>query len=504
MKICLGIELGSTRIKTVLINELGKVLSVGIYSWQDYLEEGYWSYKLEDAIKGVQQSYSNLIQNYGKKIDHIDAIGISAMMHGYLAFDKDDKLLTPFRTWRNVTTNQASEKLSREFSFNIPQRWTVAHYYQAVLNEEKHVKDVAFLTTLSGYVCYKLTGSKCLGVGDASGMFPVDENCQYDERKLKKFNDLLRASGIDADFKSILPKIKNAGESAGVLTEYGAKLLDVTGTLKGGAVVCPPEGDAGTGMVATNSVKPNTANVSAGTSAFLMAVLEKGKTVLNPNIDMVVTPDGYPVAMIHANNCTSELNAWVELFGQVLNTFDFNVSKNELFTRLFQESIKSDSEVGKLVGLNFISGEPIANAQNSKLMVERQPDGNFSIANFMQMQIFSAVAPLSIGMDILQEEGIDLDEVVGHGGLFKTPQIGQKAMSLALKSNVSVANTASEGGAYGMALLALFSIDKERSLGSFLEGVFKDVEKTFVSVTDDDRMKFSSFMQRYKQIISTQ
>lgn len=505
MKKILGIELGSTRIKSVLIDENSTVIAEGSFEWENTLVDGLWSYSLEDVARGVQSSYAALAKDYKAKynedLTELSAIGISAMMHGYLAFDKNDNLLTPFRTWRNTNTERAAHELTDAFHFNVPMRWSVAHYYQAVLDREAHVMDVAFLTTLAGYVHYKLTGKKVLGVGDASGMFPIKDGV-YNEEMLEKFKLLLTNNGVNSDFESILPEILSAGDPAGALTESGALWLDPTGTLVAGAILCPPEGDAGTGMVATNSIAPGTANISAGTSAFLMAVLEKDLASYYEEIDVVTTPHGSPVAMVHVNNFASEITAWTNLFEEVVALGGGNVSRGELFDKLYRKSLEADEYVGGLMGYNFLAGEPIAKVSEGVPMVVRTPDSSLTLANFMKMQIYSALGTLAIGCEILEKENVAIDSVCGHGGFFKTPFVGQSAMSAALKAPVTVMENAGEGGAWGIALLALFTASGEENLERFLEGVFAGADRTTVSASDIEKASFSSFMQKYRKALA--
>lgn len=498
MKRILGIELGSTRIKSVLIDENANILAQGSFEWENVLVDGLWSYSLDLAIEGLQKSYADLIKNYGKKLETVDAIGISGMMHGYLAFDKDDKLLAPFRTWRNTNTAKASSELSELFAFNVPMRWSVSQYYQSVLDKLDHVKDVAFLTTLSGYVHYRLTGEKVLGINDASGMFPVNDR-SYEKSMINKFNALLSGKGVSVDFESLLPKVLLAGENAGVLTEEGAKLLDVSGTLKSGVKLCPPEGDMGTGMVATNCVAPRTGNVSSGTSANLTVILEKPLKNYYQEIDVIATPNGYPSALVHTNNCTTEINEWVKLFGEVVELFGSNAQKGELFSKLFEISLKSDNDVGGLLSYNFLAGEPLAKTTLGAPLVARGQDGKMNLANFMQAQIYSAIATLALGADILEKEGVKIDSVLAHGGFYKTPFVGQNATSAVLKAPVTVMQTASEGGAWGMAILALYSLKKEKSFSEFLDEIFKDAEKQVVMASETEIEKCESFLCRYKK-----
>lgn len=498
----LGIELGSTRIKAVLIDGNGSVVAQGAHEWENQLIDGLWTYAIDDVWVGLQDAYSALNSEYKKQfgtpITTLDGIGISAMMHGYLAFDKDDSLLVPFRTWRNTNTAQAAEELTAALGFNMPQRWSASHYYQAVLNKEPHVKSVAFLTTLAGYVHYKLTGKKVLGIGDASGMFPISGN-SYDEKMLESYNALLLKHGVNAKLQELLPEVLLAGDDAGTLTAEGARLLDTEGNLSAGILVCPPEGDAGTGMVATNAVKERTGNVSAGTSGFVMVVMEKPLSRVYPEIDVVTTPAGKPVAMVHVNNFTSEINAWASLFAEVATLCGGNVSKGELFELLFKKSAESDCETGGLTGYNFLSGEPIAGVETGRPLFLRQPEGRLNLANFMQMQIYSALGGLSLGMEILAEENVQVDDICGHGGFFKTEFIGANAMSAAVNAPVTVMKNAGEGGAWGIALLALYASTKKDTLEGFLAGLFSTTEKTTVTASEDERRKFAAFMASYKK-----
>lgn len=500
-KVYLGIEFGSTRIKAVLIDEKGNVLCSGGYEWENTLAGGYWSYAVEDVVKGMQASYSGLnasyIAKYGQPIRKIDGMGVSAMMHGYLAFDEKYNLLTPFRTWRNTNTAEAAEELGKELRFNMPQRWSAAHFYQAVLDGEKHVNQAAHLHTLASYVHYLLTGRNVIGIGDGSGMFPVS-GTDFDKARIKTYNDLLKKHDVQKDLYALLPKVLLAGENAGTLTKEGAKLLDASGCLQAGTVLCPPEGDAGTGMTATNSIQEKTGNVSAGTSAFAMIVLEKPLKNVYPEIDMVTTPAGKPVAMVHVNNCTSEINAWAGIFAEAIALAGGSIQKGELFTRLFQASQNSDDDCGKYVGYNFLSGEPIAGTQNGAPLLLRAPDGVPTLANFMQMQIYSAIATLRMGMEILYKEKVQVKEICGHGGFFKTEYIGQNAMSAALNAPVTVMKNAGEGGAWGIALLARYADGAKGTLNEFLQTVFADAEKTTVTASEHEKKKFADFMARYK------
>jgi sugar (pentulose or hexulose) kinase len=425
------------------------------------------------------------------------------MMHGYLAFDENDDLLVPFRTWRNTNTEKAADELTEAFKFNVPMRWSVSHYYQAILNGEKHVKDVCFLTTLAGYVHYKLTGKRVLGVGDASGMFPISDG-SYDQDKLGKFNQILRNNGIETPLEQILPKVLIAGENAGNLTTEGAKWLDPMGNLKSGCILCAPEGDAGTGMVATNSITPRTANVSAGTSAFLMAVLEKPLDSYYKEIDMVTTPHGAPVAMVHVNNFTSEMTSWTNLFEEVIALGGGNISRGKLFDALYAKSLEADEDIGGLIGYNFLSGEPIAGVSSGIPMIARTPDGRLTLANFMKMHIYSALGSLAMGCEILSKENVEIDSVSGHGGFFKAPVVGQSAMSAAIGAPVTVMQNAGEGGAWGVAVLALFTYLGEQNLETFLDGIFENVEKTTISASESEINSFNAFMTKYKKALSVE
>lgn len=507
MEKILGIELGSTRIKAVLINEKASVIAEGSYEWENELADGLWSYSLDSVEVGIRASFSRLSddfkQRFGEELSEISSIGISAMMHGYLAFDDEGELLVPFRTWRNTNTGTAADELSELFKFNIPMRWSVSHYYQAILNGEEHVFSVDFLTTLAGYVHYKLTGRRVLGVGDASGMFPVSDG-NYNSVMLAKFNTLLREKGIEKPFESILPAVLSAGDDAGRLTEEGALWLDPTGTLKAGAVLCPPEGDAGTGMVATNSITPRTANVSAGTSAFLMAVLERELDGYYKEIDVVTTPHGAPVAMVHVNNFASEITAWANLFDEVIALGGGSISREKLFNALYTKALEGDGECGEILGYNFLSGEPIAGVENGTPMIMRKPGGRLTLANFMKMHVYSALGSLAMGCEILAKECVRIDSVCGHGGFFKTPIIGQSAMSAAVGAPVTVMQNAGEGGAWGIAVLALFTYLPESDLEQFLDGLFGDNEKSTVSASEAEREAFGKFMDKYRKGLSVE
>ncbi len=500
-KLILGIELGSTRIKSVLVNERAEVLAKGCYDWENILVDNLWSYKLEDAVKGLQISYCELVKNYGKDITKLDAIGISAMMHGYLAFDKNDKLLAPFRTWRNTNTKSASEELSNLFKFNVPMRWSVSQYYQSVLDNLEHVKNVAHLTTLSGYIHYLLSGKRVLGVGDASGMFPIDNKKRYDKTMLEKFNQVLLQHGIKGDFKDKLPQIALAGENAGNLTKEGALLIDPTGKLKEGCILCPPEGDMGTGMVCTNCVTPKTASASLGTSGNFMVVLNKNLKKYYPEIDIITTPTGDPVALIHTSTCTSVIDMWINTFDEVLKLFDTNVSKKDLYEKLLKKSFESDENLGGIVAYNYLAGEPIAKTYNGAPMVFTNEDGNFGIANFVKAQIYSAIATLSLGMDILKEEKVDIKEVFAHGGILKTKGIIEPCLSALFNAPITTMSESGEGGAFGIAVLALYMLNNGIKLSVFLENIFNDVEKQSVTADEIEKKKFDKFIKKYKQAL---
>jgi len=507
-KTALGIEFGSTRIKVVLIGEDHTPIASGSHEWENRHENGVWTYSLEDVWAGLQDSYRKLsnevLEKYNMPLKTIDAIGFSAMMHGYMAFDKDGNQLVPFRTWRNTTTEQASNELTALFQFNIPQRWSIAHLYQAILNNEPHIKNISYLTTLAGYVHWKLTGQKVLGVGEASGMFPIDSKTNdYDKGMLEQFNGLLKAEKISWTLQDILPKVLVAGDDAGVLTEDGAKRLDPTGQLLAGPKLCPPEGDAGTGMVATNSVAVRTGNVSAGTSVFAMIVLEKALSKLYPEIDMVTTPTGKPVAMVHSNNCTSDLNAWVDLFAEFTNILGVDISESKLYETLYQKALTGDADAGGLLAYNYVSGEHITHLEEGRPLFVRTPESRFTLANFIRVNLFSSLGALKIGMDILfEQEKVKLDQLLGHGGFFKTKDVGQKMMAAAMNVPVSVMETAGEGGAWGIALLALYMIHKStnESLETYLSNkVFAGENGTTIAPDQKDVDGFTIFMERYKK-----
>ena len=476
-KTYLGIEFGSTRIKAVLIDEKGTPIAGGDHEWENKFENGVWTYSMDDVWNGIQDCYSNLKKDvnekYGVKLTGFGALGISAMMHGYLAFDKEGNLLVPFRTWRNTITEQAAKELTQAFNYNIPQRWSIAHLYQAILNKEAHVPQIDFFTTLAGYVHWKLTGQKVLGVGDASGMFPIDISTgDYDKKMISIFDELVKGKGYDLKLEDVLPKALSAGEQAGVLSAEGAKLLDPAGDLEAGIKLAPPEGDAGTGMTATNSVGKRTGNTSAGTSVFTMIVLEKELSKVYPQIDLVTTPDGALVGMVHCNNCTSDINAWVNLMDQNLKLFGCEVDKNTLYTKLFEVALDGDDDCGGLISYNYFSGEPVTGFDDGAPLVVRKATDKFTLANFMRMHIYSSLAALKSGLDLMiRQEGVKVDKMFGHGGLFKTKGVGQAVLAAAINSPVSVMETAGEGGPWGMALLAAYMDTKEagESLQEYLD-----------------------------------
>ena len=508
----LGIEFGSTRIKAVLVDAAHAPVAQGDYTWENRLENGVWTYPLSAVHEGLQSAYAALAADvkakFGQELTTVGCIGISAMMHGYLAFDKDGALLVPFRTWRNTMTGPAAEELTAAFGFNIPQRWSVAHLYQAMLNREEHLPRVDFFTTLAGYVHWKLTGEKVLGVGDASGMFPIDSATGgYDTAMLAKFNELAAKRGYPVDLAKLLPAVLPAGADAGTLTAEGAKLLDPTGTLQAGVPLCPPEGDAGTGMAATNSVAPRTGNVSAGTSIFAMVVLEKPLSKVYPEIDMVTTPAGEAVAMVHCNNCTSDLNAWVDLLAESAALCGAAVNKGELFTKLFNESLKGAADCGGVTPVNYFSGESVTHFDAGLPLLLRRPDSDFTLANFMRANIYSAFATLAMGLDILKKENVAVDTLLGHGGLFKTPGVAQRYLAAAAGTPVTCMETAGEGGPYGMALLAAYRLNRAdgETLAEYLNAkVFGAAKSVTLKPEAADEAGFKKFLQGYEQALEAE
>ena len=503
----LGIEFGSTRIKAVLVDENAHPIAQGGYDWENRYVDNIWSYTLEDIWKGLQGCYQEMAEDvkktYGVTLKKIGAIGFSGMMHGYMPFDKEGKLLVPFRTWRNNITGQASDVLSELFNFQIPQRWSIAHLYQAILNGEEHVKDVAFFTTLAGYIHWKLTGEKVIGIGEASGMFPIDvEKKDFYPQMLDQFDELVADKNYGWKLADILPGVLVAGEQAGTLTEQGAALLDVSGKLKGGIPMCPPEGDAGTGMTATNSVKQRTGNISAGTSVFAMAVLEKDLSKAYDELDLVTTPEGSLVAMVHCNNCTSDLNAWVNLFKEFYEAMGQKADMNELYGTLYRKALEGDADCGGLLSYGYFSGEHVTGFEEGRPLFVRKPDSAFNLANFMRVHLFTALGAIKIGMDILaKQENVKLDELLGHGGLFKTPGVGQRVVAAAVDTPVSVMETAGEGGAWGIAVLANYMKNKEQgeTLGQYLDNkVFAGQASTRIEPDAKDVEGFETFIERYK------
>lgn len=511
-KTALGIEFGSTRIKAVLVGEDNTPIASGSHDWENRLENNIWTYNLDDIWTGLKDSYQNMAEDvksrYGTELTTIGSIGFSAMMHGYMVFDSQGELLVPFRTWRNTMTEEASEKLTEEFHYHIPQRWSIAHLYQAVLNQEEHVKNIEYLTTLAGYVHWKLCGRKVLGVGEASGMFPIDiETKDYSSTMISKFDALVADKGYPWKIKDILPEVLMAGEYAGTLTEEGAKLLDAKGKLQAGIPMCPPEGDAGTGMAATNSVAVKTGNVSAGTSVFAMIVLEKELSRVYPEIDLVTTPTGNLVAMVHCNNCTSDLNAWVNLFKEFAESLGMDhVDMNQLFGTLYKKALEGDPDCGGLLAYNYFSGEHITGFEEGRPLFVRRPDSTFNLANFMRVHLFTSLGALKTGLDILmKQENVKVDKLLGHGGLFKTKGVGQKIMAAAVNAPVSVMETAGEGGAWGIALLASYMMNKaaDESLDDYLDKkVFADNEGTSMDPEEEDVKGFDVFIKRYTEGLS--
>ena len=504
----LGMEFGSTRIKAVLIDPEGNPLASGSHGWENRLEHQIWTYTLDDIREGLQDCYAKLKQDvqekYGETLKRVAAMGFSGMMHGYMAFDKEEQLLVPFRTWRNTMTEQAAKELSATLSFNIPQRWSVAHLYQAILNKEEHVGAISFVTTLAGYIHWQLTGQKVVGVGEAAGMFPIDSDTNdYDTAMVEKFDALLREKGLPYHLKDIFPQVLVAGEKAGVLTAEGAKLLDPEGDLEEGIPLCPPEGDAGTGMTATNSVAVRTGNVSAGTSVFAMVVMEHALSKYYEEIDMVTTPDGKPVAMVHCNNCTSDLNAWVGLFSEALGAFGVKPDMDTLYGTLYRKALEGDADCGGLLAYNYFSGESITGFEEGRPLFVRRPDSTFNLANFMRVHLMTSLGALKAGMDILvKQEKVQIDKMLGHGGFFLTKGVGQRVMAAAMQTPVFVMETAGEGGAWGIALLAAYMAGKAegQTLPDYLNTeIFHGEEGSAMEPDAEDVAGFETFMERYKK-----
>lgn len=507
----LGIEFGSTRIKAVLVDKQHTPLASGSFDWENRLEDGIWTYHYQEIWDGLQACYADLTKDverlYGVPLTKIGAMGVSAMMHGYMPFDENGELLVPFRTWRNTITGQAAAALTDLFAFNIPQRWSIAHLYQAILNEEAHLPRIAYLTTLAGCVHWKLTGQKVVGVGEASGMFPIDSQTgEYHAEMLRKFDETIQDRRYSWKLAGILPSVLSAGEPAGTLTEEGARLLDPAGTLQAGIPFCPPEGDAGTGMAATNCVRIRTGNVSAGTSIFAMAVLDHPLRQVHPEIDMVTTPSGAPVAMVHCNNCTSDLNAWVSLFGQALQAFGMTPDSNDLYGTLYRKALEGDPDCGGLLAYNYFSGEHVTGFEEGRPLFVRRPDSRFTLANFMRVHLYTSLGALKTGMDILMnEENVSLENIMGHGGLFKTEGVGQRIVAAAMHTPVTCMETAGEGGPWGMALLACYMM--QRTAGESLEDylsnrVFQICQSTTMQPDETDIKGFDAFMNRYAKGLS--
>lgn len=503
----LGIEFGSTRIKSVLVDLNGSPLASGSFDWENSYKNGVWTYSLDEVFEGLRASFAALKKSvydkYGVKLETVGSMGISGMMHGYLAFDKGGAQLAEFRTWRNTITAEAAEKLSALFDFNIPQRWSIAHLYQAILNGEEHVGRVDFIATLAAYVHYRLTGERVIGVGEASGMFPIDSSINdYDVAMLDKFDGCVADKGFPWRLRDILPRVLVAGERAGTLTAEGAALLDPTGEFRPGVPMCPPEGDAGTGMVATNSVAVRTGNVSAGTSIFLMVVLEKALSKLYPEIDMVTTPSGKPVAMVHCNNCSGEIDAWAGLFTSMCSALGMDISIYKVLDKMFESALSGDKDCGGLVAFNYLSGEVITGLDSGKPLFIRGPESKFDLPNFARAQLCSAAATLSIGMEILAGEHVKIDKLLGHGGYFKAPLAGQKIMAAALEAPVSVMKTAGEGGPWGIALLASYMQNKAEgeTLEAFLDSrLFSNEDAFEVKPDPEDIAGFKEFLDNYKK-----
>jgi len=509
-KTALGIEFGSTRIKAVLIDENHTPIASGSHNWENRLEDGVWTYHLDDVFKGLQDCYQSLAEEvkekYGILLEEVGAIGFSGMMHGYMAFDRNGSLLAPFRTWRNTMTSKATKELTALFNFNIPHRWSIAHLYQSILDNEEHVKEIDFITTLAGYVHWQLTGEKAIGIDDASGMFPIDSKINnFDAGMIAQFDEKIAPLSYSWKLGDVLPRVMTAGEQAGVLTAKGARLIDPTGTLKPGILLCPPEGDAGTGMVATNAVAPRTGNISAGTSIFSMIVLEKALSKVYSEIDMVTTPEGHPVAMVHCNNCTSEVNAWANLFREFADSAGIPISNDDLYGLLFRKALEGDADCDDVLCCGYLAGEPITNLEEGRPLLVRQPHSRLTLSNFMRSQLFSTVATLRIGMDILfQSEKVHLDKLIAHGGLFRTPEVGQRVLAASMGVPVSVMETAGEGGAWGIAILAAYMMNrsKDETLNDYLSAhVFKDMPCVEITPSPEDLEGFNAYMKRYRQML---
>lgn len=503
----LGIELGSTRIKAVLVDEAGKPIASGAHDWENQLSDGVWTYSLDAVWDGLQDCYRNLTgdvkKQYGVEVKSLAAIGFSGMMHGYMAFDVNGRLLVPFRTWRNTITGQACEELTPYLNFHVPQRWSAAHLYQAILNGEEHVKQISYQTTLAGYIHWQMTGEKVVGIGEAAGMFPIDSKTRdYNQTMVDKFDAKLAEKGMPYKLRDIFPKVLVAGENAGTLTAEGAKKLDPTGTLQAGIPLCPPEGDAGTGMVATNAVAVRTGNVSAGTSVFAMVVLENELKELHEELDMVTTPTGDAVAMVHCNNCTSDLNAWVNIFKEFAESFGMDVDMDKLFEMLYNKALEGDKDCGGLLAYNYFSGEHITGFTEGRPMFVRMPEAAFNLANFMRVHLYTALGALKCGLDILlKKEHVRVDCIYGHGGLFKTKGVGQRILAAAMDAPVAVMDTAGEGGAWGIALLAEYMVckDADETLDAYLnQRIFAGRTGTTMAPDPADVAGFDRFIELYK------
>ena len=497
----LGIEFGSTRIKAVAIDENHTPICSGDYTWASKYENGIWTYNIPEVWKGLKAALAGI-----KCREDIKAVGVSGMMHGYLAFDKDWNLLVPFRTWQNTMTAEAASALTKSFGFNIPQRWSIAHLYQAVLNEEEHVSKIAHITTLAGYVHFMLTGVNAVGIGEASGIFPIDsEGLDYDQEMIRKFEDLTATHNLPWKLTDVLPKVLVAGEQAGVLTEKGARFID--NLLPVGISFAPAEGDAGTGMTATNAVAPRTGNVSAGTSIFSMVVLEEALAKVYEEIDMVTTPTGKPVAMVHCNNCTNDSNAWISVLAETAGLFGTKPNTSELYTKLYEEALNGDADCGGVLVCNYMAGEGVTHMDAGRPLVVRKPDAKFTLANFMRATLYSTMATLKLGMDILAQEQVEIDSLTGHGGLFKTPVVGQTFMAAACNTPITCMQTAGEGGPYGMALLAAYTAKRQEgeTLEQYLNAyVFSNVSSSTIEPKQADVEGFYTYMKQYKQLLKVE
>lgn len=511
-KTSLGIEFGSTRIKAVLINEEFEVIANGSFNWENRLENKLWTYHLDDAIKGLQESYASLAldvkEKYKTELKTIGCIGISGMMHGYIALDKNDKLLAPFLTWRNTNTKQAAEKLTKLFNFNIPLRWSISHLYQSILDKKDHVRNISYLTTLAGYIHYQLTGMKVTGIGEASGMLPIDpETLNYDQNMVDAFDKILEKQKLSYRLKDILPKVLLAGANAGKLTEKGALLLDPSGKLQAGIPMVAPEGDAGTGMTATNSVASRTGNVSAGTSIFSMVVLEKNLSKIYKDIDIVTTPTGKPVAMVHCNNGTSEFDKWFNLFKDFYETMGQESDDSKIYEAMYNSSLKGDLDCSDIIYFNYLSGEPVSNLIDGRPLLVRKAESKFTFANFMRSQLYSIISALSLGNQILKKENVVIDRLTGHGGMFKAKGVAQRYLSSAMNVPVSVTKTAGEGGPYGMALLASYYLlkDNKQTLEDFLDKkVFANAKSTTVMASEEEVKAYASYLKKYKKLLNAE